>query len=136
MAHLTRRLAGTGLESFKPIRPLLAGRTLSGSGVCRSMSTSLFARATGSMLGKYSVKVKKGNVVEALDKIQERERLMRLDEMMAREAFYEKGFKKRIRKRKFNEWRNQYKAVMSQAKWITLLRMKGVPVPGEKRRDL
>ena len=57
MAHLTRRLAGTGLESFKPIRPLLAGRTLSGSGVCRSMSTSLFARATGSMLGKYSVKV-------------------------------------------------------------------------------
>ena len=40
------------------------------------------------------LQVKKGNVVEALDKIQERERLMRLDEMMAREAFYEKGFKK------------------------------------------
>eukprot|EP00904_Undaria_pinnatifida_P005166 jgi/Undpi1/177/HiC_scaffold_1.g00174.m1 len=100
----------------------------------RGMSTSETARITGSVLGNHSVKVRGDKVSKAMEEVERREKIARLNEMMERRAFHEKGFEKTRRRKKFKKWNAEYKAATAQHNWMTFLKEKGVPIPGQKRR--
>lgn len=57
MAFLTQRVIRQGIKPCNMNVLMSAAKTIYGSGISRSMSTSIFSRATGSVLGNYSAKV-------------------------------------------------------------------------------
>eukprot|EP00903_Cladosiphon_okamuranus_P018400 g16924.t1 len=98
------------------------------------MSTSWMAESSGSLLGRFSVKVKgDGEMIEqAVEEIERRERMMRVPEMMERHSYHEKGYNKTRRQRTRKKWRHEFKAATRQLNWMTFLRERGVPIPGQK----
>ncbi|CAM9424110.1 unnamed protein product [Ectocarpus sp. 6 AP-2014] len=135
MAHLTRNVFQRGAASSG--LPLATSILASGANVSRSMSTSWVARSAGSLLGRHSVKVKGDSVQkmnQAMDEIERRERMLRVPEIMERHRYHEKGYNRTRRQKSGKIWRNEFKAATKQLQWMTLLKEKGVPIPGQKGR--
>lgn len=57
MAYLTQRVIRQGIKPCEMNVLMSAAKAMYGAGLSRSMSTSIFSRATGSVLGNYSAKV-------------------------------------------------------------------------------
>ncbi|CAN0370178.1 unnamed protein product [Ectocarpus fasciculatus] len=67
-----------------------------------------------------------------MDEIERRERMLRIPEINERNRYHEKGYDRTRRQKTRKKWRNEFKAATKQLQWMTLLREKGVPIPGQR----
>eukprot|EP00752_Nemacystus_decipiens_P005405 g4900.t1 len=98
------------------------------------MSTSWMAKSAGSVLGRHSVKVKGDgrNIAQAMGEIERRERMLRIPEILKRHRYHEKGYNKTRRQKADKKWRHEFRAATRQLNWMTFLKERGVPIPGQK----
>lgn len=98
------------------------------------MSTSWMAKSAGSVLGRHSVKVKGDGVmvVQAMEEIEEREKMLGIPEIRERHRYREKGYDKTRRQKSRKKWRQEFAAATRQLNWMSLLKDRGVPIPGQR----